>query len=138
MSHCQEWLGSGSSGEGRVGSGVEWRGVEGRGGEGRGGYVTVHALHQVTQPHHVCLLTDAGEGVSYSCSWKGVLATLGFQAPPLHVRGCGRGQGSCSRSWEYGYLWGKGRRRVRQSLVQMICTVGTSSTHPLPSPLTIV
>ena len=43
------------------------RGGEERGGEGRGGYVTVHALHQVTQPHRACPLTDAGEGVSYSC-----------------------------------------------------------------------
>ena len=77
MSHCQEWPGSGSSGERR-----EWRG-----GEGRGGYVTVHALHPVTQPHHACPLTDAGEGVSYSCSWKGVLATLGSQAPPPPCKG---------------------------------------------------
>ena len=78
-------------GKGRGGRGGE--GKEGTGGEGRGCYVTVHALHQVTQPHRVCPLTDAGEGVSYSCSWKGVLATLGSQAPPPPCKGMGEGSG---------------------------------------------
>ena len=98
MFHCQEWPGSGSSGErrewkGGEGRGGEGRGGEGRGGKGRGGYVTVHALHQVTQPHRVCPLTDAGEGVSYSCSWKEVLATLGSQAPPPLCKGVREGSG---------------------------------------------
>ena len=55
--------------------------------------MTVHALHQVTQSHRVCPLTDAGEGVSYSCSWKGVLATLGSQAPPPPCKGVREGSG---------------------------------------------
>ena len=79
--------------EGRGGEGRGWERRGGRGGEGRGGYVTVHALHQVTQPHRVCPLTDAGEGVSYSCSWKGVLATLGSQAPPPPCKGVREGSG---------------------------------------------
>ena len=55
--------------------------------------MTVHALHQVTQPHRVCQLTNVGEGVSYSCLWKGVLATLGSQAPPPPCNGVREGSG---------------------------------------------
>ena len=134
MSHCQEWLGSGSSGERR-----EWRGGEGRGGgregEGRGGDVTVHALHQVTQPHRVCARSLMQvRGCRTPFHGRGCWPHCGPRLHPLHVRECGRGQGSCSRSWGCDYLWGRSRRRVRRSLAQMICTVGTSLTHPPPSP----
>ena len=54
--------------------------------------MTAHPLPQV-HVHCVCLLTAAGEGVSYSCSWKGVLAMLGSQAPPPPCKGVREGSG---------------------------------------------